>query len=236
MKNSLKLAFLTIFSLTLAVFSANAQNNYNSGKVQKTFNWNYNNQVLSFDVWLEAYPKCPPIRSCSDADFYAQIFANADNYNIDRVNEKLVAWGQTMGLNDSQQAELTIKFFQNFRYIYIPIVLTKFPDQTMLDGSGDCDDLSVPTYYCLKKQGYSVALIAFHPDTNARGEIKEGHLAVGLGCPKNSSLSLNNTDGAELAYVELTMKLPIGVIPQTLIGRPYTILLHERCPKMYAKK
>lgn len=227
MKNSLKLAFLTIFSLILAVFSANAQN---STKVHKGFNWSCDNQALSFDVLLEAYPSYQyPAEASSEADYYAQVLANSNNFNSNQVTKKLVAWGETMGLSVSQQAWLTIRFYRSLHHIIIPGAKVKFPDQTLIDGSGDCDDITLATYYSLKKQGYSVALVSFSDATNKI----YNHLALGLGCPKG--FGMNASDGAEITYVEMFNlgNPPIGQMPSLFIGKPYTIILHEIGPKIY---
>ena len=231
MKNSLKLAFLAIFSLILAVFSANAQT---SNKVQKTFYWSCNNQDYTLTAYLtNGIDFMYPTSQASEADYYAQISANSNNYNVKLVTQKLVAIGRANGLNNDQQAELTITFFQSFPFVVIKGALIKFSDRTLIDGNGTCDDLSLAAYQSLKIQGYSVALISYPDYIDERtGEKLPGHLAIGLGCPKK--FAFDASDGTGVAYVELTRKLPIGTVPKTLIGKQYTIILHEIGPKMYS--
>jgi hypothetical protein len=107
------------------------------------------------------------------------------------------------GLSDDEYLELITTFVQSLRYETLTDNPAKFPIETVVDGSGDCDDKSLLLAGLLSREGYQVALMSFGP---------EAHMAVGVAADdylyKNTSYS----------YIEATNISFVGVPAETLRG------------------
>jgi len=107
------------------------------------------------------------------------------------------------GLSDDQYLELITTFVQSLRYETLADNPAKFPVETVVDGSGDCDDKSLLLAGLLSREGYRIALMSFRP---------EEHMAVGIAADdylyKNSNYS----------YIETTNISFVGVPASTLLG------------------
>ena len=77
-------------------------------------------------------------------------------------------------LGDDEYLELITVFVQSVRYETIGENPPKFPIETYVDASGDCDDKSLLLAGILSREGYNVSLLSFAP---------ESHMAVGVVCP-----------------------------------------------------
>ena len=106
-------------------------------------------------------------------------------------------------LTDDEYAELMVVFVQSLHYENIRENAVKFPIETFVDRSGDCDDKSLLLAALLSREGYRAALFSF-PD--------ESHMAVGITC--------TGTDYKKTgyAYIETTNVSFVGVPPGGLIG------------------
>jgi hypothetical protein len=106
---------------------------------------------------------------------------------------------------DDEYAELLTVFVQSLPYDNTsadrPDTLSRFPAETLVDGTGDCDDKSVLLAGLLSREGYNVSLLLFIP---------EHHMAVGIG---SSCLQYNDTG---YAYVETTGVSFVGDVPKRL--------------------
>ena len=80
----------------------------------------------------------------------------------------------TQHLTDDEYFELMTVFVQSIRYETISESPPKFPVETYVDKSGDCDDKSLLLAGLLSREGYNVSLLSFVP---------ESHMAVGVVCP-----------------------------------------------------
>ncbi|MCK9631137.1 MAG: hypothetical protein M0R30_05785 [Methanoregula sp.] len=78
------------------------------------------------------------------------------------------------GLNDDEYLELIAVFVQSVRYETTSESPPKFPIETYVDKSGDCDDKSLLLAGLLSREGYNVSLLSFTP---------ESHMAIGVACP-----------------------------------------------------
>jgi hypothetical protein len=82
-------------------------------------------------------------------------------------------------LNDDQYLELISVFVQS-----IPYASTggggqpKFPIETFVDQTGDCDDKSLLLAALLSREGFNVSLLYFEP---------EEHMAIGVSSEKDSA-------------------------------------------------
>lgn len=77
-------------------------------------------------------------------------------------------------LNDDEYLELMTVMIQSIPYETIGQNPPKFPVETYVDRSGDCDDKSLLLAGLLSREGYNVSLLSFTP---------ESHMAVGVVCP-----------------------------------------------------
>ena len=105
---------------------------------------------------------------------------------------------QRSSLIDDEYVELISVFVQSIHYETIAENPVKFPVETFMDRSGDCDDKSLLLAGLLSREGYHVALLSF-PD--------EAHMAVGIACP---GTDYKNTG---YAYIETTNFSFVGVPP-----------------------
>ena len=109
-------------------------------------------------------------------------------------------------LTDDEYLELMTVFVQNLPYDQDaglhPDNPPRFPVETVVDGTGDCDDKSVLLAGLLSREGYDVALFLFIP---------EHHMAVGV---RNESYQYRDTG---YMYIETTYTALVGEVPQKLI-------------------
>ena len=105
------------------------------------------------------------------------------------------------GLSDDEYLELMAVYVQSLRYESLEQNPAKFPEETIIDGAGDCDDKSLLLAGLLAREGYSVALLSFGP---------EAHMAIGVG----SYDYLYKKTG--YAFIETTNYSFVGVPPDTL--------------------
>jgi hypothetical protein len=106
---------------------------------------------------------------------------------------------------DDEYAELLTVFVQSLPYDNMsaahPDTLSRFPAETLVDGTGDCDDKSVLLAGLLSREGYNVSLLLYIP---------EHHMAVGV-----ESDCLHYEDTGYL-YVETTGVSFMGDVPKRL--------------------
>lgn len=107
--------------------------------------------------------------------------------------------------SDDEYLELLAVFVQSIPYdnasAAIPDTVARFPAETLVDGTGDCDDKSVLLAGLLSRAGYNVSLLLFIP---------EHHMAVGV----DSDHLLYGDTG--YMYVETTGLSFIGDVPKRL--------------------
>jgi hypothetical protein len=106
-------------------------------------------------------------------------------------------------LSNDEYLELITVFVQSIKYETINENPPKFPIETYVDKSGDCDDKSLLLAGILSREGYKVALLSFP---------EESHMAAGVVC---SGTNYRNTG---YAYVETTELSFVGVPTETLEG------------------
>lgn len=109
-----------------------------------------------------------------------------------------------LALDDDRYLELIATAVQQLPYETAPETASRFPVETWVDQSGDCDDRSLLLAGILAREGYRVALLAFLP---------EAHMAVGIGC--NPAYAYNNTG---YAYLESTNISFVGAAPSGVGG------------------
>ncbi|MEN6609316.1 MAG: hypothetical protein ABFC24_00595 [Methanoregulaceae archaeon] len=106
-------------------------------------------------------------------------------------------------LDDDEYVELMASFVQSETYEIRNRTDPRFPVETYVDGSGDCDDKSLLLAGLLSREGYRVALLLFDP---------ESHMAVGI------ADGTSGYDSTGYAYLETTSLSFVGIPPDSLRG------------------
>jgi len=139
--------------------------------------------------------------------FYFRAFI--DDPHQDRFFQDLVAGFRSLRdrghYTDDEYLELMTVFVQVIPYdaeagIH-PDNPARFPVETIVEGSGDCDDKSLLLAGLLSREGYDVALLFFAP---------EHHMAIGV---RNESHPFRDTG---YLYVETTHLSLVGEVPENL--------------------
>lgn len=156
---------------------------------------------VSEDVWLET-TYLSMINDPDQEQFYIDLIGN------------LRVIRDEQGLNDDEYLELIAVFVQSVRYETTSESPPKFPIETYIDKSGDCDDKSLLLAGLLSREGYNVSLLSFTP---------ESHMAVGVVCPDAEYRQTGYTfiETTHLSFIGVpTEKLREGV---TLYSDPQVI-------------
>ncbi|MDD5142285.1 hypothetical protein [Methanoregula sp.] len=121
-------------------------------------------------------------------------------------------------LDDDEYLELMAVFVQSMPYESLSENPPKFPIETYVDKSGDCDDKSLLLAGLLSREGYNVSLFSFTP---------EAHMTVGVACPEGEY------KGTGYAFIETTNLSFVGVPTDTfgdgkpLSSDPFVIRIGE---------
>ena len=106
----------------------------------------------------------------------------------------------TRGLDADRYAELLCAFVQQLDYHTDPVDLSpKFPVETFVEGSGDCDDKALLLAGLLEREGYDVAILLFEP---------EQHVALGI---RSAEADYKDTG---YAFIETTAGGFVGMEPE----------------------
>jgi len=142
----------------------------------------------------------------SESDWIARSYLamiddpNQDGF-YDSLLERLSQARREMALSDDEFADLLAVFVQSIPYETTPDNPAKFPVETFVEKSGDCDDKSLLLAALLSREGFRTALLSFP---------NESHMAVGIAC---GDRGYRNTG---YAYIETTNLSFIGVPPDDL--------------------
>jgi hypothetical protein len=120
-------------------------------------------------------------------------------------------------LDEERYLELIVAFVQSIPYS-TEQGAPKFPVETFVDYSGDCDDKALLLAALLSREGYNASLLYFG---------REKHMGVGIADPENPFRS------SGYAYTEATVPSTIGNVPERIQGGrqlssdPLVILIGE---------
>jgi hypothetical protein len=144
---------------------------------------------VSDDIWLQK-TYLAMINDPNQEQFYNDLI---HNLRSNRVQHQL---------SDDEYLELITVFIQSIPYETKSDSPPKFPIETYVDKSGDCDDKSLLLAGLLSREGYNVSLLSFTP---------ESHMAVGVVCPGGEYKQTGYT------FVETTNLSFAGIPTDTLI-------------------
>jgi hypothetical protein len=149
---------------------------------------------ISESVWL-AQSYRAMVQDPAQDGLYTAFLKEADKI---RIQQKL---------SDDEYLELIAVYVQSLQYETREQNPAKFPVETVVDRAGDCDDKSLLLAGLLSREGYTVALFLFGP---------ESHMALGVG---SDDYRYKNTG---YAFVETTNYSFIGV-PTDKLGGDLTL-------------
>lgn len=133
------------------------------------------------------------------------------DHAIDSVLIQLREIRDTRDLSNDEYIELIVKYVQSIPYCHVhgtleeerPIGCPRTPIQTLVEGTGDCDETGMLMAVLLHREGFPVSLLNFE---------EEWHMAVGL------RIEGEGFDGTGYAYVEPTTFSYISDVPEILEG------------------
>lgn len=159
----------------------------------RTYHWTSEGKAyaMSVDLPWEGY------------DFYAQVprvyaqygvyaFEHPDHAVLKNVVAQFMGIAKRRRLSEWSSIQLVVSFVQQLSYQSEPGEYPKFPAETLADGGGDCEDLSVLLSGILREMGYATRLV--NPP---------GHMAVALACKDCDGLYFAK-EGRKYFYIETT--------------------------------
>lgn len=128
---------------------------------------------------------------------------------VDRFVDEILKISEEKGLDDHAVIQQFAAFVQNMDYVH-DIDSTgepewpKYPIETLYDGGGDCEDLSILLAASLRRIGYKVCFILFND-----------HVGVGIEDDGRMSGVYYDYDGTRYFYIETTARgWDIGGVPE----------------------
>ncbi|MFA5268751.1 MAG: hypothetical protein WC379_12345 [Methanoregula sp.] len=126
-------------------------------------------------------------------------------------------------LTDDEYLELISVYVQSIPYRDGGETPPKYPAELLVEGMGDCDDKSILIAGLLAREGYSVVLFKFGP---------ESHMAMGIGSDAFPYKSTGYTylEGMSLAYAGFPtahLRIPLNSDPQIIMVSNGTKLYHS---------
>lgn len=185
----------------------NADNN--SGKSQKSGNDENNYQ----EYYFRNYSFCKKFKGKSyrfeynfkfrktDYQFYHQISKNHElnyytqefknNEYLDAIVNQLESDAKELKLSRNELAELTVAFVQNcIKYKISP---SKFPIESLIEGTADCKGKSVILAKLLQKEGFGTKLLLF-----------PYHMTAAISVSADSNYTYYDIDGDRYTIIEST--------------------------------
>lgn len=205
MRNRLTLVLLLLFSLDAVAHSV----------VQKgdqyvvSHEWEYNARKwnCSINVPVRLYRYYQGRAHMSD-DMVPFVLSDYDRSCVRGLVDSFREGGDLVGYKDKDNLLNVVRFVQSLHYVtdleskrvrdYV-----RFPMETLVDGEGDCEDLSILAATILHEMGYRVLLVVL-PD----------HLALAVDCGDDFEGTYYVYEGSKYYYLEVTNTgWSIGQIP-----------------------
>lgn len=170
----------------------------------RNYQWSYGGSrqtyTLRIPTSLYAYYKEQP----HDRNYAKYAISEIDRKSLDRITGTF----KNSSVSETKAAYNIIAFVQSLPYSKDYVTTgydeyPRYPIETLVDGTGDCEDTAILTAALLKEMKYDVVLIS-----------PPGHMAVGITCSdcSGTSFSYNNK---KYYYLETTGKnWKVGQIPE----------------------
>jgi hypothetical protein len=180
-------------------------------EITRTYEWTFNNQ--SYSVYFgvlksdyDIYKNRPHTRGSDYAGY--KISDDERIYFIELVG-RLMDVADDIGPGENSSAMAVTGFLQSLPNVSIGMTAAyndypKYPLETLVDGGGDSEDLSILAANLLNQMGYRTVLLGF-----------PGHMAVGLQSNEDLPGRYYEYNGARYYYLETTPPLRgLGDIPE----------------------
>ncbi|MCB0753506.1 MAG: hypothetical protein KDC52_18685 [Ignavibacteriae bacterium] len=208
-RNTLFIGLLIVLgfaTLTAQNYSGYKINVKNTELVTKHMNWVYGGYRFTLDMHFNenTYNYYKSQSKKNSYDFYAQ--EHTGYTYLSQLAKQLKEDADQLGYTGWKLAEYLTAFVQqNITYTKDPynycFDYPKFPIETLVEKSGDCEDSAILLVVLLKLFNFDAVLIQV-----------PGHMAVGLACSNCSAYY--NFEGKKYAYIESTNSNgKIGYIP-----------------------
>lgn len=146
-------------------------------------------------------------------EYVHYVLSDYDRYYIRDLVRSFRSGGEDLGYSDTDNVLNVIAFVQSLQYVYDAVSkgeddYVRFPLETLVDGVGDCEDMSILAAAILYEMGYGV-LLACLPE----------HLALAVRCDDSFSGTYYDYEGSRYYYLEMTNTgWDIGQIPDRFKG------------------
>jgi len=195
--------------------------------IDRQYDWTYGNRTISYEMGLprEFYELQKRRHRIYDYGAYV-----ADRFTQDFFSDladELESIGNANRYSRREVVELATRFVQSLPYT-VDTVSTgysnypRYPIETLVDETGDCEDSSLLLTAILDALGYRVGLLEF-----------DSHLGVGVevgGVSGNFEIG-----GVEYSYIEPTDSgWEVGELPSRLAGRSFTFHQVDDSPVLYS--
>ncbi len=176
--------------------------------ITKHFEWTYGKYKFTWTVSVHSdvfhyYEIKPRPTWRGDYNYYAE-FIEFEDKELRKLAQGLKEWAKRNGFNYYDSVMFTVSFVQSLPYTSDKFTgfdeYTKYPIQTIIDQSGDCEDLSILAAALLKRQGYDVKLFYVKP----KNDSNSNHMAIGVLGDYYYSGTYIEKDGKKYFYVETT--------------------------------
>ena len=180
------------------------------------FEWYALDDVWTYDLWMpleavEYYKSLPRDPYSFLTEYSSYVYEEDDDEYLHALAVVFIQTAADNGWDNDAAVELVIGFVQGLQYLSDDPALgydyPKYPIETLYDGGGDCEDLSILLVSFLREMGYGCALISF-----------EDHMGVGILGEDDIPGWYYVSDGDKYYYIETTdVGWMIGEMPEDLI-------------------
>lgn len=213
-----KKLFLILLAMLTQIINGQAQD-----LLTRKFEWRYADQpfVLEMTIDKKVYDHFASLpRVIEDYSYYA---ATCDFIPfVPNLVNGLIKLATEADLNRWQMMEMTIAFVQSLPYTHDKgYDHPKFPAETLVEGTGDCEDTSILLVAILEELGIEAVLLS-----------PPKHMGIGIACSDCHGRAYTSK-GTNYFYVETTAKgWKIGAMPEDLkdnevkvihVDRDYTV-------------
>jgi len=191
--------------------------------ITRRFSWEYGGIDWEWEAQIskqlyQILRNKPRPRAGEHANYSVYVTQNLDDGFFQKLASAFSAEGGKLGYTDYQMVELATFFVRNIPYSY-DIDTTgseeypRYPIETLVDGSGDCEDHAILLAELLSSMNYDAVLLLYS------GE----HMALGVADTGNMYGSYYEHNGKKYYYVETTPSgREIGDIPEEFKRPAYT--------------
>ena len=192
----------------------------------KSYNWTFTGHqyAITAEIPKSVYDYYRGLERLPTSDYSVYVSYPLDDDYLRSIVEKLRVFSNVGGFTEVQRVGLVVSFVQSIPYNNDFLTTgyneyPRYPLETLVDGSGDCEDTSILAASLLKLMGIDAVMLSY-----------PNHMAVGISIT-NISGTYYVSDGKNYYYVETTGKnWKLGEIPLEYKDLPVTVLSLESKP------